>query len=166
VAIGLGATSGAIADEIDAVLTVVDPTYFDFAPFEVAEDLNLDECSFVMKRYEPAIDKSIMRARGYLQIQNGRIAFGYHSYAGMARSSPKEYLHDQTNLAVTTAGMVVGRMPFFWKETKPGEVEVRPNMVTLAKSHDPSETFPAGRTWFEIEEVPDFLGTLELVSCY
>ncbi len=147
------------------LLADIDPTFFDFASYEIASDANYS-CRFTFFRIEPALNnETISRAQGSVNIVGGTLNFGTHFWSTGGLDGP-EFLQEQSNLKLTASGMVVGRTPYFWRGIQQGEVALEPSDAVLSDEYQPNETagFPLGRSLFDVPNEP-FRGALELSGC-
>ncbi len=136
-----------ISLDIDGDDLLADPTAFDFSKVKVAEDANFGFCSFTIKRYLFSEDVTDDIATGTLSIDNGWVSVTTARWRTGGFAQP-EQLVEQTNLALTTDGKLVGRMIYYERFIPEGEVFEPPIYVTLPARHEKGPTYPAGETFF------------------
>jgi len=132
-----------------------EPTAYDFSRANIAKGVNYQDCQFWLKRYIPAENANNNMAEGRLSITDGWITIREAKWRVGGLSEP-EQLIENTNLALTKSGALVGRIIYYERYIEVGDVSEPPIYVTMTKRHKPSargfpncETFFATNSWSE-----------------
>lgn len=136
---------------------------FNFDNYKLSTDFPDEVCTFKIyrKSLKRKNKKPAVMASGSLTIKEGRIFFQKNQWftGGLADSS---FLKEEAFLAVLENKALVGIMPHFRKNVKPGELAVRPNMIEFNKIK-PAKKTSFLRYDYDVDDWSS--GALEITGC-
>ena len=127
---------GVLNELINRVVSKLD---YDFSKHKLARNVKDLSCAFNIERVfygnsELGELEGWNLAEGAITIKNADVEFSNRSSWNMeGLSTDPAYLRDEVNIKLTEDGHFVGRMAYFTRLIKEGEVPVEPLYVTLTK---------------------------------
>ena len=127
---------GVLNELLNRVVSKLD---YDFSKHKLARNVKDLSCAFNIERVfygnsELGELEGWNLAEGAITIKNANVEFSNRSSWNMeGLSTDTKYLRDEVNIKLTEDGHFVGRMAYFGRLIKEGEVPVEPLYVTLTK---------------------------------
>lgn len=133
------------SDVLDDLLNrVVSKLDYDFSKHKLATNIEDAHCRFNLQRivydkFESGEIENWSMASGIINIKDANVSFVKSAWRMRGLSLDPSYFRDEINIKLTADGHLVGKMAYFNKMVKEGQVPVNPSYVSLIK-HDRSKT--------------------------
>ena len=128
------------SDVLEVLLNrIVSKLDYDFSKHKLATNIEDANCRFNLQRikydkFESGEIENWSMASGTINIKDANVDFIKSSWRMGGLSLDPSYFRDETNIKLTVNGHLVGKMAYFNKMVKEGQVPVNPNYVTLTKN--------------------------------
>ena len=128
------------SDVLEILLNrIVSKLDYDFSNHKLATNIEDANCKFNLQRikydkFESGEIENWSMASGTININDANVSFINSSWRMRGLSLDPSYFRDETNIKLTVDGHLVGKMAYFNKMVKEGQVPVNPSYVTLIKN--------------------------------